>query len=157
MLDNLKNHIPLLEILVGYSIYLYFIIEASFAMALLSLILFVYLWLFTSLYLEQFKFHSFVYLICATGIITSVTLFFIIGVEEIPFPEGALVFHIEGITKALVLFFIFTIPLILIHKSKNQRQNSRNHRTENTEALSNDDIWEEASDTDLESGNFEII
>ena len=157
MLDNLKNHIPLLEILVGYSIYLYFIIEASFAIALLSLILFIYLWLFTSLYLEQFKFHSFVYLICATGIITSITLFFTIGVEEIPFPEGALVFHIEGIAKALVLFFVFTIPLILINKSKNQVQNSAGATTENTSAPSNVDIWEEANDTDLESGEFEII
>ena len=100
MLDNIRKHIPLLEILIGFSLYFYFVVEASLSLAILWIILFIYLWLFTTIYLNYYNFRSFLHLLCLSGIIVSLTLFFTTGVEETPFPKGALIFHADGIAKA---------------------------------------------------------
>ena len=34
-------------------------------------------------------------------IAVSISLFFILGVEELPYPENAIIFHSEGIVKSL--------------------------------------------------------
>ena len=90
-------------------------------------------------------------------IFISITLFFKIGVEQIPYPEGALIFHIEGITKALILFFVSSIPMIIRTKEITPLINKRQHKRPKLESNKKNNNWEEATIEDLNSGQFEAI
>jgi hypothetical protein len=115
----------------------------------------VYVWLLSSLYLKEYTFNYFLYIISISGIILSISFFFIQGIEELPFPEGALMFHSEGIAKALFIFFICTIPLLLA-------KNNKPRVVIKQDAIINKinikkEKWEEATADDLESGNYEPL
>ena len=158
MLYKLKENLPTIEILLGTVLYLYFIIEATFSLAILWLIFIIYIWLFTSIALEKYNLNTFINILCLFGIFVSITIFFISGIEELAYPEGALIFHIEGITKALLLFFVSSVPLIVINKKAlNNNLFSSKQKKENQTVVKKDEKWEEATLEDLESGNFEAI
>ena len=123
MLNKLKENLPTFEILLGYLMFLYFVSETTISSAVLCLMFFIYIWLFTSLYLNQYTFTSFVYVLCGSGILVAISLFFLIGVEEVAYPQGALMFHAEGIAKSLFVFFISSLPLILANKENNFADN----------------------------------
>ena len=161
MLNKLKENLPTLEILLGYLIFLYFVSEGTFSSAITSLMLFIYIWLFTSLYLNQYSFNSFLYVVCGGGILVAISLFFLIGVEEVAYPQGALMFHADGIVKSLFIFFICSIPLILLNKENNLSKifkinNLPKDSTKQATAY-DDSLWQEATIEDVESGEYETI
>jgi len=155
MFDKHKHNILPLEIILGYIVYIFLITQFTFSLAIIWMMFVVYVWLLISLYLKEYTFNSFLYLISISGIIISISFFFIQGIEELPFPEGALMFHSEGIAKALFIFFICTLPLLLAKNNKPK------------DVIKNDGIinkinikkekWEEATADDLQSGNYEPL
>ena len=151
MFDNIKNNIPPIIIALGFLVYICLIVSTSLAAASIWALFTIYLWLVSSLYLKQYNFNTFLYILCFSGITLSVSFFFLQGVEELPYPEGALMFHVEGIAKAAFLFFICTVPVILL-KTKNTEPNKNfSQQKENIE------MWEKASEKDLQSGNYEPL
>ena len=151
MFDNIKNNIPPIIIALGFLVYICLIVSTSLAAASIWALFTIYLWLISSLYLKQYNFNTFLYILCFSGITFSVSFFFLQGVEELPYPEGALMFHVEGIAKAAFLFFICTVPVILL-KTKNTEPNKNfSQQKENIE------MWEKASEKDLQSGNYEPL
>ena len=160
MLYKLKENLPTIEILLGYFFYIFLIIEFSLSIAIIWMIFIVYVWLFTSMSLEQYNFQSLINIICTSGIIISITLFFTTGVEEVPYPEGALIFHIRGITQSLILFFISSIPMLLLNKNNINYNISLFKNADNqpqTTEKNDPDRWEEASLEDINSGKYETI
>ncbi len=159
MSHKLKENLPTIEILLGFCIYVYFAIQNTLSIAIVCLIFFIYLWLFTNIILNKYNFSSFVKLISFSGILVSITLFFMYGVEEIPYPEGAIVFHLEGLAKSFLLFFFSSMPLIL----SNNKFQSWNLTSPSTMVADSKDTeydkekWEEASLEDVKSGEFETI
>ena len=90
------------------------------------------------------------------------------GVEEVPFPKGAIQFKLDGIAQSLVVFFIFTVPLIIYQQQTKDSspitpsariEKPRIEKTSENNELENNDNgeWEEATIEDLESGRFESI
>ena len=152
MFDNIKHNIPEIEIALGCLVYLFLIIQTTFALAALWMMFLVYLWLLSSLYLNKYNFNKFLYIICFSGMALAISFFFLKGVEELPYPEGALMFHIDGITKACFLFFICTIPLILLKSQK-----TRCFVPQTKHETSKSKKWEEATSEDLHSGNYEPL
>ena len=151
MFDNIKNNIPPIIIALGFLVYICLIVSTSLAAASIWALFNIYLWLISSLYLKQYNFNTFLYILCFSGITLSVSFFFLQGVEELPYPEGALMFHVEGIAKAAFLFFICTVPVILL-KTKNTEPNKNfSQQKENIE------MWEKASEKALQSGNYEPL
>ena len=87
---------------------------------------------------------------CSAGIALAISFFFLKGVEELPYPEGALMFHVDGIAKSFFLFFICTIPIILLRLKDRKiilQKRKKQHKKE--------ELWEEATPEDLQSGNYE--
>ena len=144
MFDNIKNNIPPAIIALGIIVYICLIVSTGLAAASIWVLFTIYLWLISSLYLKQYNFNTFLYILCFSGIMLSVSFFFLQGVEELPYPEGALMFHIEGIAKAFFLFFICTVPVILLKTKKAQPNKSFSQPKENLE------MWEKASEKDLQ-------
>ena len=141
MFDNIKHNIPPIIIALGFLVYICLIVSTSLATASLWVLFTIYLWLISSLYL-----------LCFSGIILSVSFFFLQGVEELPYPKGALMFHVEGIAKAAFLFFICTVPVILLKTKKTQ-----SNKSSLLEQKENIEMWEKASEKDLQSGNYEPL
>ena len=155
MFDKHKHNIILLEIILGYIVYIFLITQSTFSLAIIWMMFVVYVWLLSSLYLKEYTFNYFLYIISISGIILSISFFFIQGIEELPFPEGALMFHSEGIAKAFFVFFVCTIPLLLA-------KNNKSRVVIKKDAIINKinikkEKWEEATADDLESGNYEPL
>ena len=122
MFDNLKQNIPTIALIFGYVIYIVFLIKASFPLAVLWIMCIVYLWLLSALILKKYTYNAFLYVLCSAGVAISISFFFLKGVEELSFPPGALLFHIDGIAKSFFLFFICTIPIIINQQGKQAKQ-----------------------------------
>ena len=160
MTHKLKENLPTIEILLGFCIYVYFVTQNTLSFAIVSLIFFIYIWLFTNIILNKYSLSSFINLISFSGIMVSITLFFMFGVEEIPYPEGAIIFHVEGLIKSLLLFFFSSLPLILA-KNKSKIFNILSGPSSSSETSKepgyDKEQWEEASLEDVRSGTFESI
>ena len=155
MFDKLKHNILTIELIVGYLVYIFLIIQSTLIVSTIWIMFVVYTWLLSALLLNKYKFNSFLYIICSSGIILSISLFLTQGIEEIPYPEGALIFHIEGIAKSLFIFFVCSVPLLLFQKKK-PISTIKKLGTEKKET-SGKKLWEEATPEDLQSGNYEPL
>ena len=116
MTNNLIKNTHWLEYLLGIIVYFILISNQQFSLGIVWLIFVLYGWTIISILVQSYSLQSFIYALCGFGIIVAITLFFMNGVEEVPFPKGAIQFKLDGIAQALVVFFIFTVPLIIYHK-----------------------------------------
>ena len=163
MINNFKQSIPSVFLVLGYLVYLILLFKTSFSMSVIWMMLLVYLWLSTSLYLNIYNSNSFIKILSSSGILVALSMFFVNGVEEVPFPEGAIVFHPDGIAQALFLLFLCSIPIVLRVIPENTAILKSSTKTTSNSNLSNikqenqSEDWEEATIEDLESGDFETL
>ena len=156
-----KNHTIILNFLLflGFLFYLFFAFNKNLPIAIIALILFLYLWILGRVYFETFNLKSLMNIIGGSGILLSLTYFFIYAVEEVPYPEGAIVFHSQEIALSLIVFFISTTFLIYCNLQKprtNKKVNSPTLVNQNLKTT-NKEEWEKATMDDLSSGNFEPL
>ena len=132
------------------------LVKTSFPLAVLWIMFIIYLWLLSSILLKKYTFDSFLYLLCTSGIAVAISFFFLKGVEELSYPQGALMFHLDGIVKAFFLFFICTVPIIINKntKSTEKKQKAKQNALKSSEKK---ELWEEATLEDIDSGNYEPL
>ena len=161
MINNFKQSIPSFFLVLGYLVYFIMLFKTSFAMSTIWMMILIYLWLATSLYLNIYSPNSFIKILSGSGVLVALSMFFLNGVEEVPFPEGAVVFHAEGIAQALFLLFLCIVLAVLKLVPENTviMKSPVDNKSKSSEAKGNNqsDDWEEATIEDLESGNFENI
>tara|TARA_B100001559_G_C16240442_1_gene502111 strand:+ start:205 stop:702 length:498 start_codon:yes stop_codon:yes gene_type:complete len=165
MLITLKNNLHWICFSVSLIIYFVFLAQMLLLWSVVWLLFALYTWLIIALILKQYVFKQFLYLLCSSGIWVSISWFFIKGVEEVPLPRGAFIFKTEGIIPSVILFMLFTIPLIIYHFSsqvKHEREQPLptkkiKEQPKNNKLDSADPNWEEASIEDIESGDYEVI
>ena len=161
MINNFKQSIPSFFLVLGYLVYFIMLFKTSFAMSAIWMMILIYLWLATSLYLNIYSPNSFIKILSSSGVLVALSMFFLNGVEEVPFPEGAVVFHAEGIAQALFLLFLCIVPTVLKLVPKNTiiMKSPVDNKSKSSEVKENNQSgdWEEATIEDLESGNFENI
>ena len=160
MLLNLRNNIHWISLILGIFVYPY-IVNTSLSLGVVWLIFVVYFWLTTAMLCDVYRLDHFLFTVCSAGILIAVSIFFINGIEEVPFPEGAIIFKMDSIAQALLVFFIFSVPLIIYkhqtatHPFKHQESKSIKSPLPET-TIETDEKWEEATIADLESGAFEV-
>ena len=161
MINNFKQSIPSFFLVLGYLLYFILLFKTSFSISVIWMMILIYLWLSTSLYFNIYNSNSFIRILSGSGIFVALSMFFLNGVEEVPFPEGAVVFHADGIAQALFLLFLCSIPIVLklipentiiLNNSIDTKSNSRDIKGKNQS-----EDWEEATIEDLESGEFETL
>ena len=97
---------------------------------------------------------------CLSGAVflLAISVFFLYGLEEMPYPAGAIVFHSDGIAKALGLGIVASLPLLFgiadIETSNTDTQIST-VSAEPTVIIDHED-YELADVEDLTSGEFDI-
>ena len=158
MIKKHTNTILNLILIAGLAIYILLTTANNLSNAIIWTIFVLYVWVFSSLYLGKFNFQKLLKICCYVGILFSITFFITFGLEEIPYPEGALLFHSKPIAISLLIFFISSLPLIYkIAENQECVEDKKTHTFFNQEQLSVKEKWEEASLDDLESGNYEPI
>jgi hypothetical protein len=152
------NTILNLILIAGLAIYILLTTANNLSIAIIWSIFVLYGWVFLSLYLGNFNFQKLLKICCYVGILFSITFFITFGLEEIPYPEGALLFHSKPIAISLLIFFISSLPLIYkIADNQDCVEDKKTKTVFNQEQQSVKEKWEEASLDDLESGNYEPV
>ena len=158
MIKKNTNTILNLILIAGLAIYILLTTANNLSNAIIWTIFVLYVWVFLSLYLGKFNFQKLLKICCYVGILFSITFFITFGLEEIPYPEGALLFHSKPIAISLLIFFISSLPLIYkIADNQDGVEDKKTNTVFNQEQQSVKEKWEEATLDDLESGNYEPI
>ena len=158
---NLKKIAGGLILIIGLLLFFSSLIDNNLNLALVSLASALILWVIYGLILDVFDVRIFAWVISLSGFLLALSVFFVFGIEEMPHPIGAIVFHIGGIAGSLGISLFSLFPLLIIHQL-----NSHNISTEPSVLISRDgspimpeledDDWELTTEEDLQSGKFDV-
>ena len=162
--------------IVGFSIialgYALFFINFSSIMAIstMAIIAMFLLWIIWNKALNSFVLNDFINLIFVSGLIISISILSVYGVEPIGTRNGTLIrFHNNQIAFAMLIFLVSFLPLIIVNaklKIPNKRFNfnlkpilsskKSAKKKEKSQYIIDDDNWEIISEKDAISGKYYI-
>ena len=153
-----KNYISYLVLLVGLICYCCYIHTMQFIPATIVMSTSLLLWVAFNCYFDTFDRLLFSKILSISGIIISISIFFIFGIEEVPFPTGALMFHSYGIAISLLMILLSLLPLLFINEHISQPISSSTQTSyiETPKPDTTNEDWDIATEHDLESGDYEI-
>ena len=150
-----------LILIIGLILFFYSLLDNNLNIALVSLTSTLILWVIYGLLLDVFDVRIFSWVISLSGFLLALSVFFVFGVEEMPHPIGAIVFHSSGIAGSLGIGFFSLFPLLIIHQLDSQNISTKPGMLMNEDGfpsmpnLESDD-WELATDEERQSGEFEV-
>ena len=161
MNQNLKKIASGLILIIGFILSFSSLLNNNLNLALVYLTSTLIFWVLYGLLLDDFDVRIFAGVISVTGVLLAISIFFIYGVEEVPHPVGAIVFHAGGIAGALGMGLFSLFPFLIIHQlnSDNTTPISAPGAKEDDpppEPELESDDWEFATEEELQSGEFEI-
>ena len=146
---SLHSFIKNIFVLIGLVVSTSFLIDKNLALAFICLALSIFIWIFISLLSDDLNVSHLNILIAAAGCVCAIIIFFFFAVEALPLPEGAIIFHPYWIAVTLGVFLLSCVPVIY-----NKTIPQEVPVEENKQVIVDDEFWEEASDDDLESGDY---
>ena len=150
-----------LILFIGLILFFSSLVDNNLNLALVSLTSALILWVVYGLLLDVFDVRIFAWVISLSGFLLALSVFFVFGVEEMPHPIGAIVFHTGGIAGSLGIGFFSLLPLLIIHQLNSQNVYTKQGVLINEEsfpAIPNLEIddWELATEEEGQSGEFEV-
>ena len=145
---------------VGLILFFLSLANNNFNLALVALTSTLIFWVIYGLLLDAFDVKIFAFVISSAGFLLALSVFFLYGVEEVPHPVGAIVFHSGGIAGALGIGLFSLFPLLILHQTntinpaQKKAGNAKSNITPHEPELESDD-WEFATEDELESGEFD--
>ena len=129
-------------------------------LALVSLTSTLIFWVIYGLLLDAFDLRVFAFVISSAGFLLALSVFFLYGVEEVPHPVGAIVFHAGGIAGSLGIGLFSLFPLLILHQINSEKPPKSPEIKPDSDELDAEpelfsDDWEMANDDDLQSGDWE--
>ena len=161
MNQNLKKIAGGLILVIGLILFFSSLVNNNLNLALVSLTSTLIFWVVYGLLLDTFDVRIFSWVISTAGFLLAISIFFLYGVEEVPHPIGAIVFHMGGIAGALGIGLFSLFPLLIMHQLSSDKITpistpvAKEIDTPPEPELESDD-WEFATEEELESGEFEI-
>ena len=157
---DLKKIVGGLIIIIGLILFFSSLIDNNLNLALVSLTSALILWVIYGLLLDVFDVRIFSWVISLSGFLLALSVFFVFGIEEIPHPIGAIVFHTGGIASSLGIGLFSLFPLLIIHQLNSQNISTKPGllmKEDGSPSIPNleSDDWELASEEELASGGFE--
>ena len=158
---NLKKICGGLILAIGIFAFVISISNNNLNNALIYLTASLILWVIYGLLLDVFDIRFFAWIISASGFLVAIAVFFMFGIEEIPYPVGAIVFHSGGFAGALGIGFFALLPVLILHQTgttilpKLTRIEPVMPREDMKPEIENNE-WEMASNEDLQSGEFDV-
>ena len=158
---DLKKILGGLILLIGLILFFSSLINNNLNLALVSLTSALILWVIYGLLLEVFDVRIFAWVISLSGFLLALSVFFVFGIEEMPHPIGAIIFHTGGIAGSLGIGLFSLFPLLIIHQLNSQNISTKPGVLMNEDGfpaipnLESDD-WELATEEERRSGEFEV-
>ena len=158
---DLKKIAGGLILIIGLILFFSSLVDNNLNLALVSLTSALILWVIYGLLLDVFDVRIFAWVISLSGFLLALSVFFVFGVEEMPHPIGAIVFHTGGIAGSLGIGFFSLFPLLIIHQLNSQNISTKPRVLMNEDgfpaipSLESDD-WELATEEERQSGEFEV-
>ena len=144
----------------GLFLYLWNITDNQFTYATICMAGSILLWMFIGFTTDSFDNKEFAQVLSGAGFLLAVSVFFLYGLEEMPYPTGAIVFHSDGIAKALGLGIAASLPLLFgivgVETNKTDAQASTASVSTEPMAIVDHKDFELADIEDLTSGEFDI-
>ena len=144
----------------GLFLYLWNITENEFVYATIFMASSILLWMFVGFTTDSFDNKEFSQVLSGAGFLLAISVFFLYGLEEMPYPSGAIVFHSDGIAKALGLGIAASLPLLFgmtnIESNQNSSQPNKAVATTGSTVVVDHEDYELADVDDLTSGEFDI-
>ena len=158
-----KNYVSCGILAVGLLCFCCYVNAFKFIPASITMLAAVLLWIAFNVHFDMFDKTIFSKVLCCSGLLLSIATFFLFAVEEVPFPEGALLFHGEGIALTLLVILLSILPVlfvsdinILTYPANSQSSELTSKPESSNQTKESDDDWEIATEEDIESGDFEI-
>ena len=150
-----------LILIIGLILFFYSLLDNNLNLALVSLTSALILWVIYGLLLDIFDVRIFAWVISLSGFLLALSVFFVFGVEEMPHPIGAIVFHAGGIAGSLGIGFFSLFPLLIIHQLNSQNISTKSRVLMNENGFPaipdlESDAWELATEEEKLSGEFEV-
>ena len=166
---DLNKIVNALVLLIGHGVF-FLNIADNFAFAFISIICMFLIWIIWNKTTGTFQLHNLLALIAFSGIITSVGIFALFGVEPIGTRKGILIhFHSTGIAIALGTFFVTLLPYIIFNLKLNlpkpfnvtlisgfKKSTPKNKQSSQDKYIVGDQEWEMADESDIISGDYNI-
>ena len=144
----------------GLFLYLWNITDNQFTYATICMAGSILLWMIIGFTTDSFDNKEFAQVLSGVGFLLAVSVFFLYGLEEMPYPTGAIVFHSDGIAKALGLGIAASLPLLFgiagVETNKTDVQTSTPSAPVEPTIIVEHDDFELADVEDLTSGEFDI-
>ena len=158
---DLKKMAGGLILIIGLILFYSYLIDNNLNLALVSLTTALILWVIYGLLLDVFDVRIFSWVISFSGFLLALSVFFVFGIEEMPHPIGAIVFHTGGIAGSLGIGLFSLFPLLIIHQLNSHNISTKPSvfmNEDSSTAISNleGDDWELATEDELESSDFEV-
>ena len=157
MNTNLKTIASMLILAVGLFFFLISMANNKFNFALISISTTLIFWVLYGLMLNSFNVRIFSWIISGSGFLVAISIFVVFGIEEVPYPAGAIIFHSGGFAAALCIAFLSFFPFLFSDLGSKiiTNENNNNKETKEEATLISDD-WEVATDDDLSSDDFDL-
>ena len=144
----------------GLFLYLWNITDNQFTYATICMAGSILLWMIIGFTTDSFDNKEFAQVLSGAGFLLAVSVFFLYGLEEMPYPTGAIVFHSDGIAKALGLGIVASLPLLFgivgVETNKTDAQASTASVSTEPMVIVDHEDFELADIEDLTSGEFDI-
>jgi len=144
----------------GLFLYLWNIADNQFTYATIFMAGSILLWMFVGFITDSFDNKEFAQVLSGAGFLLAISVFFLYGLEEMPYPTGAIVFHSDGIAKALGIGIAASLPLLFgiadVETNNTDAQASTTSESIEPTVVVDHEDYELADVDDLTSGEFDI-
>jgi len=158
---DLKKMVGGLILFIGLILFFFSLTHNNLNLALISLTSALIFWVIYGLLFDAFDVKIFAWVISLAGFLLALSVFFLYGIEEMPHPIGAIVFHAGGIAGALGISLFSLFPLLIMHQFNSENTSSKSDVLMDADSalpvpkLESDD-WEFATEEEWQSGEFEV-
>tara|TARA_B100000700_G_scaffold316285_1_gene405573 strand:+ start:1037 stop:1531 length:495 start_codon:yes stop_codon:yes gene_type:complete len=157
-----KNYISCAILVIGALFFCWHVHSFEFIPASITMLAALLLWVAFNIHFDMFNKIAFAKILCGAGLLLSVSVLFLFGIEEVPFPEGALLFHGYGIALSLLGILLSIMPILFISdleviNGTPSSQSSEVFISSSTKPVDDiNDDWEIATEEDAQSDEFEV-
>ena len=113
---DLKKIASGLILIIGLFAFIVSISNNNLNFALIYLSTTLIFWVLYGLLLDAFDVRIFAGIISASGFLIAISILFMFGIGEVPFPVGAIIFHSGGIAIALSIGLFSLFPILILYQ-----------------------------------------
>ena len=166
---DLNKTISLTIVALGFLLF-FSNITKNISIACIAIVGMFLFWILWNKVAGSFILNHLIYLISAVGLVVSISILVFYGIEPIGTRNGTLMrFHSDSIALAMLTFFVTLLPYVILNmkiqlpinklkvslKPAFIKKNNKLDKTQD-QYIVNDDNWEQVSEQDALSGNYNI-